>query len=69
MPVDFAAILYVKTPKNVCHCDSALIVGKSVDIFVNKLIRFYLNDTINLRHLTQRIISCYTHTMEIVLWP
>jgi len=27
---------------------------------------FYLNNTINLRHLTQRITSCYTHKMAIV---
>ena len=31
-----------------------------------KLIQFYLNNTINLRHLTQCIISCYTHKMAIV---
>jgi len=27
---------------------------------------FYLNNTINLGHLTQRNISCYTHKMAIV---
>jgi len=31
-----------------------------MDIFLNKLIQFYLNDTTDLRHLTQRIVSCYT---------
>ena len=33
------------------------------------LIQFYLNNTINFRHLTQRIMSCYTHKMAIVSWP
>ena len=33
------------------------------------MIQFYLNNTINLRHSTQRIKSCYTHNMAIVaLW-
>jgi len=47
-------------------------VGKSchrIDIFLNKVIQFYLNNTINLRHLYQRIKSCYTHKTTIVLWP
>jgi len=34
-----------------------------------KLIQFHLNSTINVRHLTQRIISCYTHKTAIVSWP
>jgi len=34
-----------------------------------KLNRFYLNNTIILRHLTERIMSCYTHKMAIVSWP
>jgi len=34
-----------------------------------KLIEFYLNNTINFRHLTQRIIQCYTHKMALVSWP
>ena len=29
---------------------------------LNWLIQYYLNNTTNLRHLTQRIISCYTHS-------
>ena len=40
-----------------------------MDIFLNRLIQFYLNNTINLRRLTQHIISCYTHKMAIVSWP
>jgi len=32
-------------------------------IFLNKLIQFYLHNTINLRYSTQRIKSCYTHKM------
>jgi len=34
-----------------------------------KLIQFYLSNTLNLRQLTQRIISFYTHKMAIVSWP
>ena len=34
-----------------------------------KLIQYYLNNTTNLRHLTQRIILCCTHTMAVVPWP
>ena len=34
-----------------------------MDIFLNQLIQFYLNNTTYLRHLTQRIILCYTHKM------
>jgi len=41
-------------------------VSDHVDIFLNKLIQFRLNNTINVRHLTQRITSCYTHKMTIV---
>jgi len=40
-----------------------------MDIFLNYLIQFYLTNTINLRHLTHRIISCYNHKMAIVSWP
>ena len=32
-------------------------------------VRLYLNNTINICNLTQRIISCYTHKMAIVSWP
>ena len=34
-----------------------------------KLIQFYLNIPINLLHLTQHIMSYYTHKMAIVSWP
>ena len=40
-----------------------------MDIFLNERIQFYLNNTINLRILTQRIMSCYTQKMAIVSWP
>ena len=30
-----------------------------MDIFLNKVIQFYLNNTINLRHFSQRIISFF----------
>jgi len=39
-----------------------------MDIFLNKVVQFYLNNMINLRHLTQRIKRCYTHKMAIVSW-
>ena len=44
-------------------------VSDRMDIFLNELIHFYLNNTINLRHLTPPIISCYTHKTAIVSWP
>ena len=37
--------------------------------FLKQLIQFYLNNSINLRHSTERIKSCYTHKMAIVSWP
>ena len=37
-----------------------------MDIFLNKLIQFYVNNEINLRQLSQCIISYYTHKMVIV---
>ena len=42
------------------------LLSDQMDIF--KLIQFYLNNTMNLRHLglTQRIMSCYTYKMAIV---
>ena len=41
-------------------------VAGYVYIFLNELTQFYLNNTINLRHLTQRILSCIIHKMAIV---
>jgi len=37
-----------------------------MDISLNQLIQFYLNNTLNLRSLTTQIISSYTHKMAIV---
>jgi len=37
-----------------------------MDIFLNQLILFYLNNTQNLRPLRPHIIPCYTHKMVIV---
>jgi len=37
-----------------------------MDIFLNWVIQFYLNNTINIRLLTQRIMPCYTHKVAIV---
>jgi len=39
------------------------------DIFINQRIKFYLNNTINLRPLTPHIMPYYTDKMAIVLWP
>jgi len=38
-----------------------------MDISLNQLIQFLLNNTLNLRPLTTQIISCYTHKMAIVV--
>jgi len=37
-----------------------------MDIFLNQLIQFHLNNTINLCHLTRRVMSRYTHKMATV---
>jgi len=49
-------------------------VSDHMDIFLNQLIQFYLNKTINLRHLTQRIIptkwrSYRYHRLRDVISP
>ena len=71
MPAGFRRHLVGKTPINVFHCDISEIrfVGKLVIIrtfFINKRIEFYLNNTINLRLLTPRIMPRYTNKMAIV---
>ena len=53
MPVDLCRHLVGKTLRNFCQ------VSDHVDIFLYKLIQFYFNNTINLGHLTQCIMSCY----------
>jgi len=37
-----------------------------MDIFLNQLIQFYSNNTLNRRPLTPHIIPCYTYKMVIV---
>ena len=37
-----------------------------MDVSLNQLIQFHLNNTLNLRPLTTQIISCYIHEMAIV---
>jgi len=37
-----------------------------MDIFVNQLIQFYVNDSIILRLLTPHVMQSYTHNMAIV---
>jgi len=49
-----------------CRRYALLEVSDHMDIFLDKLIQFYSNNTTNHRHLTQRIMSCYTHEMAIV---
>jgi len=39
-----------------------------MDIFVNQLIQFYVNTSINPRLLTPHIMPSYTHNMAIVSW-
>ena len=36
-----------------------------MDIFINQLIEFYLNNTTNLRPLTAHIMPSYTYKMAI----
>ena len=43
-----------------------LTIIKIMDISLNQLIHFYLNNTLNIRPLTPQIITCYTHKMAIV---
>jgi len=37
-----------------------------MDISLNHVIQFYLNNTLNLRFFTTQIISCYTHKMAMI---
>ena len=41
-------------------------MNMDMDIFVNKLIQFYVNNSVNLRLLTQHTVASYTHKMAIV---
>jgi len=47
----------------------AFLANDHTDILINQRIECYLNNTINLRHLTPHIMWCYTHKMAIVSWP
>ena len=74
MPVDFCRHLVGKTFEKCLSLWQRLNmlcwqVSGHIDIFVERHVQFYLNKTINRRHLTRRIISCYTHKMAIVSWP
>jgi len=73
MPVNFRRHLVGKTLINVSHYDIAEIrfVGQLVitDIFINRRLECYINNTKNLRLLTPYIVPCYTHKMAIVSWP
>jgi len=73
MPVDFFRHLVGKNSDKCLSLWQRLNmlswqVSDHTDIFLSYLIQFYLNNTIDLRHLTQRIISCYTDKMVIVSW-
>ena len=41
-------------------------VNDRVDIFLIKLVKFYLNNMVNLHQLTLHIMPSYTHKMAIV---
>ena len=72
MPAGFRRHLVGKTVSNAGYGNSAEIrfIGKlmnmDMDIFVNKLIQFYVNNSVNLRLLTQHTVASYTHKMAIV---
>ena len=61
----FAAILWVKTPRNVCHCDSVWIrfVGKSVVIWTLSQTNWF-----NFIRITDNS-SPFNSTQYIVLYP
>jgi len=44
----------------------ALFVSQLLYGYFVELVQFYLNYTINLHLLIERIISCYTHKLAIV---
>ena len=71
MQAGFRHHLVGRTPRNVCYSDDTYTlcrqVNDHVDIFLNSEIQFYLNNKLNLRHLTTQTIPCYTHKMAIVL--
>ena len=74
IPAGFRRHLVGKTLINVSHCDIAEIrfvwqASDHTDIFINQRIECYLNNTINPRPLTPRILPCYPHKMAIVSWP
>ena len=48
---------------------ASLVSQWSCGHFLKLLVQFYLENTISLRHLTQRTVSCHTHKMAIVPWP
>ena len=72
MPVDFCSHLVDKKSENSLWQSLNTLcwyVRDHTNIFWNKLIELYLNNMINLRHLTRPTMSCYTHKMAIVSWP
>jgi len=69
MPVDFCCHLVGKNSEKfvtVIALKYALLVGQWSYGHFYKLIQFYLNNTINLRHSTQRNVSRYTYKMAMV---
>jgi len=55
----FAVMWWGQIMRNVCCCGIALLVRWChMDIFLNQLIQFVLNNAINLCHVTSRIMSC-----------
>jgi len=70
MPAGFRRHLVGKTLINVATVISLKTLcwqfNDAADIFINRRIEFYLNNTITLRPLTPHIMPCYTYKMVIV---
>jgi len=69
MPAGFRRHLVGKTVGGVCcHLDTLCQwVNDHMDIFLNELVEFYLNNTVNFHPLTPHITQSYTHKMAYVL--
>ena len=71
MPAGFRCHLVGKALRNVCYCAVTYMrfIGRlmiSVDVFLNLLVKFYLNNTVILHPLSPHIRRSYTHKMASV---
>jgi len=68
MPAGFRRHLVGKTVGGVCYTAVTLCqwVKDHMDIFLNELVEFCLNNTVNLHPLTPHIMRSYTHKMANV---